>query len=183
MSRFEPSAVREVATVAVRAMGYEEMKPEQLKVVEMFVRGNDVLGVLPTGYGKSLCLASSPGLGTRLAYTMPACRYYIFDHLPHKPAGFSIVLVVSPQSQLGPLSRFQKRLSMPQLHARQLDFEELSCLLFERLCPPRILDRVYTAAIFTLRDERTRTRGFQLKSTLSYAAFQLLMFNDIHRMT
>ena len=39
MSRFEPSAVREAATVAVRAMGYELMKPEHLKVVEMFVRG------------------------------------------------------------------------------------------------------------------------------------------------
>ena len=42
MSRFEPSAVRETATVTTRAMGYKGMKPEQLKVVEMFVRGNDV---------------------------------------------------------------------------------------------------------------------------------------------
>ena len=38
MSWFEPSAVREAATVAIRAMGYKGMKPEQLKVVEKFVR-------------------------------------------------------------------------------------------------------------------------------------------------
>ena len=59
------------------------MKPEQLKVVEMFVRGNDVFGVLPTGYGKSLCYA---------CLSLPL----LFDNLLHKLAGFSIVLVVSP---------------------------------------------------------------------------------------
>ena len=81
MSWFEPSADREAATVATRAMGYKGMKPEQLKVVEMFVRGNDVFGVLQTGYGKSLCYA---------------CLPLIFDNLLHKPTGFSIVLAVSP---------------------------------------------------------------------------------------
>ena len=30
-------------------------KPEQLDVVEAFVKGRDVFAVLPTGYGKSLC--------------------------------------------------------------------------------------------------------------------------------
>ena len=74
MSWFEPSAVREAATVATRAMGYKGMKPEQLKVVEKFVRGNGVF-----------------------VYAMPAYLYYliIYRRLP-KPAGFSIVLVVSP---------------------------------------------------------------------------------------
>ena len=82
MSRFEPSAVREVATVATRAMGYKGMKPEQLKVVKMFVRGNDVFGVLPIGYGKSLCYA---------------CLPLLFDNLlSSQTCGFSIVLVVSP---------------------------------------------------------------------------------------
>ena len=57
------------------------MKPEQLKVVEMLVRGNDVFGVLSTGYGKSLCYA---------------CLPLLFDNLLHKPAGCSIVLVISP---------------------------------------------------------------------------------------
>ena len=47
----------------------------------MFVRGNDVFGVLPTGYGKSLSYA---------------CLPLLFNNLLHKHAGFSIVLVVSP---------------------------------------------------------------------------------------
>ena len=39
------------------------------------------LAYSPTGYGKSLCYA---------------CLPLLFDRLLHKPAGFSIVLVVSP---------------------------------------------------------------------------------------
>ena len=57
------------------------MKPEQLQVVEAFVKGHDVFGVLPTGFGKSLCYA---------------CLPLVFDKLLQKPQGSSIVLVVSP---------------------------------------------------------------------------------------
>ena len=56
------------------------IKSEQLQIVEAFVTGHDVFGVLPTGYGKSLCYACLPA---------------VFDHLLEKPNGFSIVLVVS----------------------------------------------------------------------------------------
>ena len=35
-----PGVVEEVATVVARAMGYEGMKPEQLKIVDSFVRGS-----------------------------------------------------------------------------------------------------------------------------------------------
>ena len=34
--------------------------PNQLEVVEAFVKGRDVIAVLPTGYGKSLCFACLP---------------------------------------------------------------------------------------------------------------------------
>ena len=78
---FKANAVREAAIAASRTMGYEGMKSEQLRIVESFVTGHDVFGVLPTGYGKSLCYA---------------CLPLVFDCLLQKPSCFSIVLVVSP---------------------------------------------------------------------------------------
>ena len=71
--------MREAAIAASRTMGYEGMKSEQLQIVESFVTGHDVFGVLPMGYGKSLCYA---------------CLPLVFDCLLQKPSGFSIVLVV-----------------------------------------------------------------------------------------
>lgn len=78
---FKANAVREAAVAASRTIGYKGMKSEQLQIVESFVTGHDVFGVLPTGYGKSLCYACLPA---------------VFENLLHKPSGFSIVLVVSP---------------------------------------------------------------------------------------
>ena len=46
-------AVREAARSAVRKLGYDDIKPEQLTVVERFVQGSDVFAILPTGYGKA----------------------------------------------------------------------------------------------------------------------------------
>ena len=42
----------------VRKLGYV-LKEEQRKVINAFIRGNDVFAVLPTGYGRSLCYFSS----------------------------------------------------------------------------------------------------------------------------
>ena len=78
---FKANAVREAAIAASTTMDYERMKSEQLQIVESFVTGHDVFGVLPTGYGKSRCYACLPS---------------VFDCLLQKPNGFSIVLVVSP---------------------------------------------------------------------------------------
>ena len=72
-------SVREAARSAARELGYPDLKPEQLKVVETFVQGRDVFAVLPTGYGKSLCYA---------------CLPIVFDKL--LGSNSSIVLVVTP---------------------------------------------------------------------------------------
>ena len=72
-------SVREAARSAARELGYPDLKPEQLKVVEMFIKGCDVFAVLPTGYRKSLCYA---------------CLPIIFDKL--LGSNSSIVLVVTP---------------------------------------------------------------------------------------
>lgn len=78
---FKANAAGDAAIAASRAMGYERMKSEQLQIVQSFVTGHDVFGVLPTGYGKSLCYA---------------CLTSVFDLLLQKSRGFSIVLLVSP---------------------------------------------------------------------------------------
>ena len=44
----------ELVESAAERLGYV-LKEEQRKVVSSFVSGEDVFGILPTGYGKSLC--------------------------------------------------------------------------------------------------------------------------------
>ena len=61
------------------SLGYSNLKNEQYIVIKNFVLGNDVFGVLPTGYGKTLCYACLPG---------------IFDKLSGSQS--SIVVVISP---------------------------------------------------------------------------------------
>ena len=74
------SAIESVATKVVQGLGYEAMKHEQLQIVTGVLRGRDVFGVLPTGYGKTLCFTCLPGVYDKLYQTVEP----------------SIVLVVSP---------------------------------------------------------------------------------------
>ncbi len=80
-SPYSSDAIRGAAEDAAQLLGYRQMKPQQFRVVESFLKGHDVFGVLPTGFGKSLCYA---------------CLPIVFDKLLHKPQGTSIVLIVSP---------------------------------------------------------------------------------------
>ena len=48
----------ELIESAAERLGYV-LKEEQRKVVSSFVSGEDVFGILPTGYGKSLCSRNS----------------------------------------------------------------------------------------------------------------------------
>ena len=45
---------------AVERLRFTEIKSLQLEVVLAIATGQDVFGVLPTGYGKSLCYACLP---------------------------------------------------------------------------------------------------------------------------
>ena len=45
---------------ATNKLGYDQIKPEQQTLVEKFVSGRDVFGILPTGFGKSLCFGCLP---------------------------------------------------------------------------------------------------------------------------
>ena len=50
--------IREAARSAAKELGYPNLKPEQLEVVETFVKGCNMFAVLPAGDGKSLSLAA-----------------------------------------------------------------------------------------------------------------------------
>ena len=53
-----------------RALGVESLKEHQREAIEYFVKGDDVLVCLPTGYGKSLCFAIVPPL---LSFFLTCC--------------------------------------------------------------------------------------------------------------
>ena len=74
------ASIQDAATTAAQVLGYQSLRPDQLKVIEAIVRGNDVIGILPTGYVKSACYG---------------CLPIIYDNLLGKN-GFSIVIIVSP---------------------------------------------------------------------------------------
>ena len=40
--------------------GYDSLKPKQIEIISNFVDGKDVIGLLPTGYGKSMCYLIPP---------------------------------------------------------------------------------------------------------------------------
>ena len=44
--------------LGARELGYANLKPEQLDVVEAFVKEHDVFAVLSTGYGKPSVLVT-----------------------------------------------------------------------------------------------------------------------------
>lgn len=55
-------AVVDACLKAARALGYQELKKEQLEAIEKLVAGKDVFVALPTGFGKSLCFAVLPSV-------------------------------------------------------------------------------------------------------------------------
>ena len=52
--------IHHAITEATRVLGYTELRPNQERVVTLFLNGNDVFVSLPTGSGKSLCYCLLP---------------------------------------------------------------------------------------------------------------------------
>ena len=123
-------------------MGVAELKEKQKDAIKSFVEGNDVLVILPTGYGKSLCFA---------LLRLPL----VFDYLRGE-ANTSIVICVSPLMSLmmEQRTRFSHRgLSAEFVGELQTDpksmrnVEEATFSFFTRsYCKPR---RVYTLNYYT----------------------------------
>ena len=73
-----------IARNSANALGYW-LKDYQLATITSFLKGEDVLAVLPTGYGKSLCFLSLPDA---------------LDALYNKEHGHCLVIVISPLKAL-----------------------------------------------------------------------------------
>ena len=98
----------EAANDSARQLGYEKLKDLQLEVVIGIVSGQDVISILPTGYGKSLCYGCYPGV------------FNILDC----PALPSIVCVVTPLTYNRGSSAF--------CHCHQC---KVGSMILYRLCP------------------------------------------------
>ena len=72
--------IQAAAESAARYLGYQGLKELQMEVITAVLTGNDVFGVMPTGYGKSLIYG---------------CLPLIYDAL-YKPVQPSVVCVVTP---------------------------------------------------------------------------------------
>lgn len=77
---FTKKEVQAAAESAARYLGYQGLRELQMEVIIAVVTGNDVFGVMPTGYGKSLIYG---------------CLPLVYDSL-YKPVDPSIVCVVTP---------------------------------------------------------------------------------------
>ena|SRR5277367_6361744 len=61
------------------------LKKEQLDCMLELVNKNDVLGILPTGYGKSLVYCLFP---------------HLLDYIHNRPAGYHVIIIASPLKSL-----------------------------------------------------------------------------------
>ena len=64
MADFREKDVLMACREEASSLGYQTLKEEQLDVITSFVKGKDVFAVLPTGFGRSLCYGSLPGVST-----------------------------------------------------------------------------------------------------------------------
>ena len=51
---------KKVSKILKKYWGYSNLKPKQIEIISKFVGGRDVIGLLPTGYGKSMCYLIPP---------------------------------------------------------------------------------------------------------------------------
>ena len=87
VARYPSHKVQEATKSAVRELRYQDVKPEEMEVVEAYVQGRDVFAVLPTGYGKSLCYG---------------CLTIVFNNLTEgNKENHSIVVVVTLNGSYG----------------------------------------------------------------------------------
>ena len=73
---FSQVEVENACEIVASSLGYSSPREHQIRVMSSFVRGNDVFGVLPTGYGKSLCYVVLPVVADML-YRVLSLAYNI----------------------------------------------------------------------------------------------------------
>src|SRR5580700_10505335 len=53
--------------ILVKSFGHKSFKTHQYQIIDNILDGNDVLAVMPTGYGKSLCFQVPPLMSNEVA--------------------------------------------------------------------------------------------------------------------
>ncbi|XP_057309580.1 ATP-dependent DNA helicase RecQ-like [Hydractinia symbiolongicarpus] len=116
----EPYAILEKIQRSLECRNFPDLnfKPKQVKCLESIVRGQDVIGVFPTGYGKSLIFQLLP------------------DVMRNKDEKSSIVIVITCLNAImEDQVNFLKKVGMTCYILRDLNFEENAVqTLFEDIC-------------------------------------------------
>ena len=51
---------RKINRILKKYWGYDSLKNKQSEIITNYIEGRDVIGLLPTGYGKSMCYLIPP---------------------------------------------------------------------------------------------------------------------------
>ena len=82
----------EAIDAAAMKLGFRSLKPEQRVAIRNFMDGKDVMVVLPTGFGKSLCYVLLTM--SRLHATGSRCCYFEFS--PTRTQQFLLSVIQFP---------------------------------------------------------------------------------------
>eukprot|EP00058_Branchiostoma_floridae_P010328 XP_002595816.1 hypothetical protein BRAFLDRAFT_96790 [Branchiostoma floridae] len=91
-----------ISSVLTKVGGISELKHEQRDALKAFVVGEDVLALLPTGFGKSLIYQLVPGVWKKLSETSTEWRgvdkpiVYAPTLCPKRPAFHTAAYLLTP---------------------------------------------------------------------------------------
>ena len=173
LARAEGSdAVREAAVAAsrARAMGYEGLRSEQLQIVQSFVTGHDVFGVLPTG---SACYRVQSGS------TLPNPLCTSFQRHPRRPHGTTYTC-----EGVTCAHRTSSNLHTSHLHMCRWSTKVVAILeAKQRITPHCIAQGIGYYSAFEIGDPRPLVlimTACELKIVIGYySAFEIFLVNAV----
>ena len=122
-----------------RLWGFDTFREGQIEIIKGALSGNDILGILPTGAGKSVCYQLPAILGNGVSLVVSPLKSLIKDQITNlKNIGFEFVDYIdsskTPDEKAKTLSRFKAgSLKLLYLTPERLQMSDFQLELFEVL--------------------------------------------------